>query len=494
LIDVGLTLKKTIMKNKLVSHLAELSLIMLFFLLWSSSCNTPQKAPEKKGLHEHAGLKKLFSRDELIKMNYPFGKYGKDIPLGDPDVEWTRSDPDVCVYLPTGSGIYNGDNEHFLVFHAPKSKELLALWTQSSVEGRGDNHLVLARSTDAMHWTAPQYLVGAKYGEGGLQASWGFPIASKSGRLYIFYTKELEVSDNSRQGSGAMGCIISDDNGHTWSAPSEIKMPRSKYDNPDPKFPKNWIVWQRPIRDQEGKWIAGYTLITSESIMKSEPNWVNADSRAYFMRFMNIDEDPDPDNIHIEWYPAEDKGLEIENPVYPQMSVAQEPAVVLLPDGRLFTVIRNMTGYIQYAVSADNGKTWTPTQMLRYSDEGEGIPHPMSPCPIYSLSNGKFILIFHNNTGRRFGYDQGKKQWDINVANVVRNPTYYAIGEFKKDAKQPVWFNKPVEFLNSGDVAVPPKNSTEIGTYTSITEFEGKIIFWYPDRKRFLLGKYLQVE
>jgi hypothetical protein len=153
-----------------------------------------------------------------------------------------------------------------------------------------------------------------------------------------------------------------------------------------------------------------------------------------------------------------------------------------------------MTGYIHYSVSADNGKTWTPTQMLRYSDESEGIPHPMSPCPIYRLSDGKFILFFHNNSGKRLGYDQQSKKWEINVANVVRNPTYYTIGEFKKDAKQPLWFGKPVEFLNSDDVAVPPKKSAEIGTYPSLTEFNGKIIFWYPDRKRFLLGKYLDLK
>ncbi|MFW5886981.1 MAG: hypothetical protein ACOCUL_04415, partial [Bacteroidota bacterium] len=28
-----------------------------------------------------SGMKKLFSREELIEMDYPFGKYGKDIPL-----------------------------------------------------------------------------------------------------------------------------------------------------------------------------------------------------------------------------------------------------------------------------------------------------------------------------------------------------------------------------------------------------------------------------
>ncbi len=479
------------LKTKITSNsIRNITTCLAFTLLISVvSCNIKIKKPNKT--EDDFNIKTLFSRDALIELNYPFGKYGDDIPLGDPDVEWKRSNPDIEVFVPTGSGIYNGDNEHFLVFEAPKSDELIAIWTQSSVEGRGDNHLVMARSKDTKNWSNPKYLVGAKYGKGGLQASWGFPLVTEKGRIYIFYTKEIERYDNSPQLSGTMGCIYSDDNGYTWSDPKEIKMPRSKYDNPDINIPKNWIVWQKPIKDNKGKWIAGYTLWTSNSVMKSEPNWVNTDSRCYFMRFMNMDKNPSPEEIKIEWYPENDLGLEVQNPVYPHMSVAQEPAVVLLPDGRLFTVMRNMTGYIYYSVSADNGKTWETPKMLRYSDTGEGIKHPMSSCPIYKLNNGKFLLLFHNNDGKRLGYDQAEKEWKINVTNIIRSPTYYTIGEYRADAKQPIWFSKPVEFLNTQDIAVPPKMTAEIGTYPSITETHGKIILWYPDRKRFLLGKYL---
>lgn len=465
--------------------------ILLFvFVVLFSSCGTGEKDTDQNKIQEKPGVKKLFNRDELIEMGYPFGKYGKDIPLGDPDVEWKRSNPDICVFIPTGSGIYNGDNEHFLVFKAPQSEELLALWTQSSVEGRGDNHLVLARSADAVSWSEPEYLVGAEYGKGGLQASWGFPVVSEKGRIYIFYTKETGMVDK-RQHGGAMGCIFSDDNGYSWSTPEEIDMPRSKYDNPDEKYSKNWIVWQKPVKDSEGKWIAGYTLWTSNQVLKNEENWVNSDSRCYFMRFLNLDKNPSPKELKIEWLPENDLGLEVQNPVYPHMSVAQEPAVVLLPDGRLFTVMRNMTGYIYYSVSVNNGKTWDTPEMLKYTDNGKGIKHPMSPCPLYKLNNGKFLLIFHNNDGKRLGYDQADKKWNINVANIIRNPTFYAVGEYKADAKQPIWFGEPMEILNTGDIAVPPKMTAEIGTYPSITEFNGKTILWYPDRKRFLLGKYL---
>src|SRR5690606_10039707 len=149
--------------------------------------------------------------------------------------------------------------------------------------------------------------------------------------------------------------------------------------------------------------------------MKSEKNWVNTDSRCYFMRFMNLDDSPLPGEIEIEWLPENDQGLEVVNPVYPHMSVAQEPAVVTLPDGRLFAVMRNMTGYVYYAVSSDNAHTWTTPEMLRYSDEGEGIKHPMSPSPLYRLENGKYILIYHNNDGKRLGYDQSAKDWPMNV-------------------------------------------------------------------------------
>ncbi len=33
-------------------------------------------------------------------------------------------------------------------------------------------------------------------------------------------------------------------------------------------------------------------------------------------------------------------------------------------------------------------------RMLKYSDSGEGIKHPMSPCPLFRLKTGKYILTY----------------------------------------------------------------------------------------------------
>lgn len=414
---------------------------------------------------------------------------------GDRETEWRRSNPDVVVYIPHGEEYADTDNEHFLVFGSPAGDELLAMWTQSSCEGRGDNHLVLARSSDGVTWSAPEFITGTRPGTQDKQASWGFPVVADTGRIYCLYTREIDLWDASRQGSGAMGCLYSDDCGHTWTPAADIPMPRSRYDNPDPAYPKNWIVWQLPVRDSQGRQLAGYTLCTSPARLAEKPKgWWHWDSRAYFMRFDNIHEGLDPADIEITWLPEDDAGLEVPIPVLPHISAAQEPSIVLLPDGRLFTTLRTFTGHIWYATSVDDGATWSAPEMLRYRDDGPGIEHPLSCCPIYPVGEGRYILLFHNNPGQRLGHDQLELDWKTNHLNFIRNPTFISVGEFRPNAHQPVWFSDPVKLLDTGDIRVGPKDTAEIGTYPSVTHWRGERMLWYPDRKYYLLGKRLPDE
>ena len=409
-----------------------------------------------------------------------------------PATDWRRSKPDVTVYLPKGVEHHDTDNEHFLVFPSPSGKELLALWTQSSVEGRGDNRAMLARSTDGVKWSEPQKIAGTTPGTKEPQAGWAFPVVAKTGRLYIFFTKQAELNDGNPQGCGTMGCRYSDDEGRTWTDGTDIPMPRNRFDNPDPRVPKNWIVWQKPIRDSKGRWLAGYTQVTSSTLQKTEvaKRWWQWESRCQFMRFDNLDEGPLPENLKITWLPDDEKGLAEPHPSTGG-DAASEPSVVLLPDGHLFTTMRTWTGEIWYSVSDDDGRTWRTPEVMRYRDGGDPVLHPFAPCPIYALNDGRYILLFHNNNGQVGTHNEREVKWKVNHLNYIRNPAFIAMGEFRPKAKQPIWFSAPKQILDTQGVIVGPKKTAEIATYTSITEWKDQRMLWYPDRKYYLLGKRL---
>jgi len=417
----------------------------------------------------------------------------KQVQLGDPATEWRRSNPDIVVYLPKGGGFNDTDNEHFLVFESSE-KNLLAMWTQSSCEGHGDNHIVIARSTNNVTWSKPKWIAGTHPGTKEPQASWAFPIVSRQGRIYCFYVKDVLTNISGMIGH-PMGCFYSDDDGHTWIQGDDIPFPRVRFDNPDPRVGPEWIVFQKPIRDSQGRWIVGYTYWVDPAMYTYTPsNWCEADSGCKFMRFDNIDDGPDPNNIQITHMLLNGKGLTVPYPLKPAISVAQEPSIVLLPDGRIFTTMRTLTGYIWYSISEDDGESWRQPEVLRYKDGGEPIKQPLAPCPIYTLKNGRYLLLFHNNDGRLGSYSQFKSHWEVNQANFIRHPAFIAVGEFRANTHQSIWFSKPKQILDTDGIPVGPKGTAEIATYTSLTEYKGKRVLWYPDRKYYLLGKYITDE
>jgi hypothetical protein len=408
--------------------------------------------------------------------------------------ELRRTKPDFIAYVPhhwDGSA-NDSHNEHFLVFDGPGGKRM-AVWTQSpGITGRGQqNRIVFSLSTDGgVHWTPPKRVAGpAGPDDPAPMASWGFPMVSRSGRIYVIWNQNDGSKGWIQMHTGRMAGCYSDDQGATWSEPERIQMPASPYDDPTGRVPAEWIVWQLPMRDRKGGYFVGYThwLNPARAYLKETEFWTQIESVCEFMRFENIDRDPRPRDLRIRYSSWGEKALRVPYYRNPLMSVAQEPSLVRLPDQRLFCVMRTNTGYIWYSISTDDGETWCNPRPLLRRDFGQPILQPVSSCPIYPLADGRFLLLHHDHAGDM----EARPEATLGP----RYPCFVALGEFRAGADQPVWFSSSKLFMNTNGVGVDGRRDepghrvqTGIGIYTSFTNSGGNIL-WYPDRKFFLLGK-----
>lgn len=408
------------------------------------------------------------------------------------DVEIRRTKPDFTVYKPRSmdGSTFDTGNEHFLVFDGPDGA-LMAVWTQSTFEGEPDQRIVFSRSDDEGNtWTPPKVIAGCKPPVKGNMASWGFPMVSKKGRIYVLYSKHIGINDIWAHTTGLMAGIYSDDAGKTWTKEQVIPMPRSKWDNPDPKMPANWIVWQKPQRLSEGKYFAGFTRWVSPKIRPPSPMkvWWSEASVVEFMRFENIDEHPETKDIKVSFFAGDDKALQVGLIGHPEVSVVQEPSLVCLPDSRIFCTMRTTTGNPYWSISEDAGRTWRKPEPLRYQDDGPVFLHPCSPCPIYRVSDTEYIFLYHNHDGH-FG------KWNPEDSTFHRRPIYVALGQYRKEAKQQIWFSGPRFLMDNDGVPLGYKGGrSDLAMYVSFTVRNNKRILWYPDRKFFLLGKEITEE
>jgi len=408
------------------------------------------------------------------------------------ETELARTKPDYVVYKPASAdgSTHDTGNEHFLVFDGPDGS-LMAVWTQSTVEGCDDQRIVFVRSDDeGITWTAPKTIAGGSIPGHGKMASWGFPMVSKSGRIYVLYNKHIGVNDIFEHTTGLMAGVCSDDNGETWSPEGLTSMPRGKWDNADPKYPANWIVWQKPARVSEGKYLVGFTRWVSPTVAYPKPinSWIAMAAVVEFMRFENLDDNPAPEDLAITWIAANDDALQVSYPGHPALSVVQEPSIVPLPDGRLFVALRTSAGHPYYAISSDAGLTWSKPEPIRETDDGEALLHPLSPCPIFSPAEGRYILFLHDHDGH-FG------EWRPEDTMMNRRPVIAHIGKFMSGARQPIWFERSEFFADNDGVAIGSgAGRADFALYSSFTVRDNKAILWFPDRKFFLVGKQIPAE
>ena len=409
--------------------------------------------------------------------------------------EWKRTNPDIVVFAPPRRLQDDGFNDLFLVSITPGG-DYLAIWTTGTEEGTDDMKVVYARSLDdGETWSKPKTLVDTADGQG-LVCTFGFPVINKKGRIYCFYNKHLGAGRH--YSIGIMRVSYSDDDGYTWiDGGIDIRQRRTRFDHPDPTVDCFTIHWQKPIRDSKGRLITGFTRTSSHVVYPrpvGEPvsgNRYHMDRQCELMRFDNIDENPAPKDIKITWLPEEEGTIRVSPQIEPEhsrgYSLAMEPSIVLLPDNRMFMTIRTVTGRVWYTVSEDDGHSWRKPEVLLYKDNGKEVNHPKAPCPIYALKDGRFLLFYFDNDGYK---DGATGPWDMDA----RRPLCFAVGEYRPDAYQPIWFSEPVVLADTQKVCIGKSRWFWLTPYSSLTEYKGKRTFWYPDRKHFLLGRYITDE
>jgi hypothetical protein len=413
--------------------------------------------------------------------------------------ELNVTSPDFVVFVPkvTDTDVSDTGNEHFLVFDGPDGS-LMAVWTQSSAESQPDQHISFARSTDeGKTWSQPRIVAGPKRPGDGHMASWGYPLVSKLGRIYILYSQHTGKFDSFFHHTGWLHGIWSDDNGQTWSQPQNVPVARSIHDNPDTSMPPNMLCWQKPLRlGNEGKYLAGFTRWTSFAVRKNPtPSWTSADARVEFMRFENVDASPEVQDLKISWFAVGEKALSVPFPGHPEVSACQEPSIVRLPDARLFCVMRTAAGSPFWSLSSDEGESWTEPRRLLRKDGGQPLLHPLSPCPMYdsggnTAGSGRYALFIHNHDGHYGGYGPTD-------TGFHRRPVYLVWGRFQPRAAQPVWFDEPRLFMDHRGVSLGKPGTTgrlDLALYSSFTVRQGRAVLWYPDRKFFLLGRIIEQE
>lgn len=398
-----------------------------------------------------------------------------------------RTKPDFILYRPSGERNADSENQEIIVTPLP-SGDFLATWTMSTHENHPDQRVVVARSKDkGKTWSTPVVIDGAtpeqqQKERGKYQASWSFFVhAPKLKRIYLFYNKNLGKTDARDDTTGVLRFRYSDDEGQSWSEPFDhLEIARGAIDHPDKTMPVNFVIWCQPFHDAAGIPMTSLTRWGSGS-----PELLSVDSEVWFLRFDNILEERDPLKLRMSTLPEGEHGLCVPSPFKKDISVAQEGATILLPDGRLFVAIRTLQGSPYWSQSKDSGATWSTPAPLLYRDGGERVLHPISPAPLWEYAPGRYFLLFHDNDGYAFGAS-GPTDYQKN-----RRPTKIVCARFSPDSAQPLVFGTPQVLLDTDGVILGPTRRVEPASYPSYFEDQGTHYLWYPDRKHFLLGKVL---
>jgi len=246
----------------------------------------------------------------------------------------------------------------------------------------------------------------------------------KSGRIIFYYS---QFYGGAADGSPArIAGIHSDDAGRTWSQP-EVILENTAANNVMSVsllrlasgklaffyiLKNSWLDSRPYVRfssDEAATWsepklvvaAPGYFVLNNDRVVQLSSGRIIVPVAFHRSRLADAQSDKSFDSRGIAmWYYSDDEGQTWQEaatwwamPVWSNSGL-QEPGVVELADGKLFTWVRTGQGAQYGLTSTDGGKNWsapTPTEMKS----------PQSPASIKRLPNSSSLLaIFNDHSGR----------------------------------------------------------------------------------------------
>ncbi|NWF82796.1 MAG: exo-alpha-sialidase [Bryobacteraceae bacterium] len=304
---------------------------------------------------------------------------------------------------------------------------LCVMTTGKGAEGEGGQHVISLRSTDrGRSWEKPVDVEPAN----GPEASYAVLLKAPGGRIFVFYNHNTDnvrevIADKPAYKDGlnrrvdSLGHFVfkySDDHGRSWSA-RRYAIPQRDFeiDRKNPYGGKLKFFWNvgRAFIHQG----AGYVPLHKvggfgEGFFTS--------SEGVLLRSDNILTERDAEKIRWETLPEGEVGIRTPQGGGP---VAEEQSFSVLSDGSIFCVFRTIDGHPACTYSRDGGRSWEPSQYMRYSGN-RLIKHPRAANFAWRCENGKFLYWFHNHGGRFILEHPSRRT----IAYEDRNPVWLSGG------------------------------------------------------------------
>ncbi|WP_051669428.1 sialidase family protein [Bryobacter aggregatus] len=371
---------------------------------------------------------------------------------------------------------------------------LMVMTTGSGAEGAGGQHVISARSTDrGRSWEKAVDVEPSS----GPEASYAVLLQANSGRVYVFYNHNTDntrkiIADKPTYKDGfvtrvdSQGHFVfkySDDNGKSWSSQRyEVPMRDFEIDRQNPYAGRIKFFWN------VGKAFAyrGAGYVPVHKVGGFGEGFFTS-SEGALLRSANILTERDPNKIEWQTLPDGDLGIRTPKGGGP---IAEEQSFAVLSDGSMLCVFRTIDGHSAFTYSRDGGRSWEPSQYMRYAD-GRLIKHPRAANFVWRCENGKFLYWFHNHGGRFIRESPNRRT----IAYEDRNPVWLSGGvELDSPQGKVIRWSQPEIVLYDDDplIRISYPDLVEEGGEYYLTETQKDVARVHQIDKTLLAGLWSQ--